>query len=122
MLVKLNGTLFDTERVLRFTPKTICKMEFRPEDVTTPEELWERYLSLGREATRARAAGEIFENSSVYDGWYRDSMGWRFLFWTDGYGNTFPLCFAPLSGKLEIVEDRGIKAIWYALDHGMPLE
>ena len=33
-----------------------------------------------------------------------DRMGWRFVLLKDIYGNTFPQCFAPLTGELEIPE------------------
>lgn len=127
-MVKVNGTPINLETVIkRFQPEARSRNsrfepKFEPKDCVSLEKLQERALSLGREADRAREAGEIPENSSCYNGWHRDSMGWRFLYWVDGYGHKECVCFAPLTGKLEVAENRGIKAIEYALDHGLPLE
>ena len=35
--------------------------------------------------------------------WTVDKMGWRFMLWKDEFGNTFPQCFAPISGNLEML-------------------
>ena len=127
-MVKVNGTPINLETVIkRFQPEARSRNsrfepKFEPSDCVSLEKLEERALSLGREANRARETGEIPENSSWYTGWHRDSMGWRFLYWVDGYGHKECVCFAPLTGKVEITEGRGIKAIEYALDHGLPLE
>lgn len=127
-MVKVNGTPINLETVIkRFQPEARARNsrfepKFEPSDCVSLEKLQERVLSLGHEANRARETGEIPENSSLYNGWYRDSMGWRFLYWVDGRGNKECVCFAPLTGKLEVVEARGIKTIEYALEHGLPLE
>ena len=39
MIVKINGSVFDTERVMRFAPRKKDGLDFRPEDVTTLEKL-----------------------------------------------------------------------------------
>ena len=125
-MVKVNGTPINLETVIkRFQtePNRMMKYPwFQPSDCVTKEELWERGLSLGKEAIRLREIGEIPEHSDCCEGWFIDSMGWRFLYWQDAWGEVEPICYAPLTGKLEIVKDRGVKAIEYALDHGLPLE
>lgn len=92
MLVKINGTLFDTERVMRFAPRRKDGLDFRPDDVLPLDELEKREREL-----RAGADGL----PAGFNAWTVDKMGWRFLLWSDGYGNTFPQCFAPLTGKLK---------------------
>lgn len=89
MLVKINGTPFDTKRVMRFAPHRMGGLDFRPEDVTTLEEL-----------ERLKAEFKKLPDSDF--AWTVDKMGRRFLFLRDAYGNTFPQCFAPTSGKLEM--------------------
>lgn len=39
MVVKINGSAFDTERVMRFAPRKKDGLDFRPEDVCTLDEL-----------------------------------------------------------------------------------
>ena len=39
MVVKINGSVFDTERVMRFAPHKKGGLDFRPEDVCTLAEL-----------------------------------------------------------------------------------
>lgn len=87
MLVKINGILFNPERVLRFAPKKKGALRFAPEDVTTLDGL---------------KAQQEYVSKSGFRTWTVDRMGWRFLFWSE-FGNTFPQCFAPLSGKLEML-------------------
>ena len=90
MIVKINGSVFDTERVMRFAPRRKGGLDFRPEDVCTLDELEQRCEKMAKMPTQ--------QVNTV------DRMGWRFLLLKDIYGNTFPQCFAPLTGKLEISE------------------
>ncbi len=87
MLVKINGTPFDTARVMRFAPRRKGGLDFQPDDVCS------------REALKAQ---QEYVEKQGFKHWTVDKMGWRFLFWTDGCGNVFPQCFAPLSGNVEI--------------------
>lgn len=91
MLVKINGSVFDTERVMRFAPRKKDGLDFRPEDVTTLEKL-------------ERLKAELMELAGSDFVWTVDRMGWRFLFQRDKFGNTFPQRFAPISGNLEMPE------------------
>lgn len=125
-MVKVNGTPINLETVIkRFQPEPDgVRMKypwFKPSDCVSLEKLQEIAFSLGCEANRARETGEIPEHSDCYTGWHRDSMGWRFLYWMDAWGHVECVRFAPLTGKLEVAEDRGIKAIEYAVDHGLSL-
>lgn len=86
MLVKINGVLFDTERVMRFAPHKKGRLEFQPDDACSREML---------------QAQQEHVKKCGYKHWTVDRMGWRFLFWTDGCGNVFPQAFAPLTGELE---------------------
>ena len=90
MIVKINGSAFDTERVMRFAPHKKDGLDFRPEDVCTLAELEQRCEKMAKLPTQ--------QVKTV------DRMGWRFVLLKDIYGNTFPQCFAPLTGKLEIPE------------------
>ena len=92
MTVKINGVSFDTKRVMRFAPHRMGGLDFRPEDVTTLEEL-----------ERLKAEFKLLPDSDF--AWTVDKMGWRFLFLRDKFGNTFPQCFAPTSGKLEVAQE-----------------
>lgn len=76
---------------MRFAPRKKDGLDFRPEDVTALEEL-----------ERLKAEFKELTNSDFV--WTVDKMGWRFLFLRDKFGNTFPQCFAPLSGNLEMPE------------------
>ena len=87
MLVKINGILIDTERVMRFAPRRKGAIDFRPEDACSLDELERTCRKIKSHAERV---------------WTVDRMGWRFLLMSDAYGNTFPQCFAPVSGKLEM--------------------
>ena len=91
MVVKINGSVFDTERVMRFAPHKKDRLDFRPEDVTTLAKL-----------ERLKAELKELTNSDFV--WTVDRMGWRFLLLRDKFGNTFPQCFAPISGNLEMPE------------------
>lgn len=88
MLVKINGTVFDTERVMRFAPRRKDGLDFRPEDVCSLVELEQR-------------CGKMAELPPTQWAKIVDRMGWRFVLVKDIYGNVFPQCFAPLTGKLE---------------------
>ena len=90
MLVKINGTPFDTARVMRFAPRRKDGLDFRPEDVTTLEEL-------------ERRCEKMVKLPLTHEVKVVDKMGWRFVILYDCYGNTYPQCFAPLSGKLEMM-------------------
>lgn len=89
MIVKINGSVFDTERVMRFAPHKKDGLDFRPDDVCT--------LSMMAEQA------DCLEKCG-FKTWTVDKMGWRFMLWKDGFGNTFPWCFAPISGNLEMPE------------------
>lgn len=89
MVVKINGSAFDTERVMRFAPRRKDGLDFRPEDVCTLAELEQRCEKMAKLSPTQQV-------KTV------DRMGWRFVLLKDIYGNTFPQCFAPLTGKLEI--------------------
>ena len=91
MVVKINGSAFDTERVLRFAPRRKGGVDFRPEDVCTLDELeqWCEKMATLPPTQQVKTV---------------DRMGWRFVLLKDIYGNTFPQCFAPLTGKLEMPE------------------
>ena len=91
MTVNIHGVSFDTKRVMRFAPHRMGGLDFRPEDVTTLEEL-----------ERLKAEFDKLPDSDFT--WTIDRMGWRFLFLRDKFGNTFPQCFAPISGNLEMPE------------------
>lgn len=91
MIVKINGSVFDTERVMRFAPRKKDRLDFRPEDVTTLEKL-------------ERLKAELMELAGSDFVWTVDRMGWRFLFLRDKFGNTFPQCFAPINGELEYLQ------------------
>lgn len=39
MVVKINGSAFDTERVMRFAPRKKDGLDFQPDDVCTLDEL-----------------------------------------------------------------------------------
>ena len=91
MVVKINGSVFDTERVMRFAPHKKGGLDFRPEDVCTLDELEQRCEKMAKLPTTQQV-------KTV------DRMGWRFVLLKDIYGNTFPQCFAPLTGKLEMPE------------------
>lgn len=89
MIVKINGSVFDTERVMRFAPHKKDGLDFQPDDICSRESL--------------KAQQEYVEKQG-FEHWTVNRMGWMFLFWSDGCGNTFPQCFAPSTGKLEIPE------------------
>ena len=89
MVVKINGSAFDTERVMRFAPRKKGRMKFETDDVCT--------LSMMAEQA------DYFEKCG-FKTWTVDKMGWRFMLWKDEFGNTFPQCFAPISGNLEMPE------------------
>lgn len=91
MLVKINGIPFNPESVLRFAPRKKGRMKFEPEDVCTLDELDQWCEKMAKLPTTQQV-------KTV------DRMGWRFMLLKDIYGNTFPQCFAPLSGELEIPE------------------
>lgn len=91
MVVKINGSAFDTERVMRFAPHKKDGLDFRPEDVCTLDELEQRYEKMAKMPTQ--------QVKTV------DRMGLRFVLLKDIYGNTFPQCFAPLSGELEYMQE-----------------
>lgn len=91
MVVKINGSAFDTERVMRFAPRKKDGLDFRPEDVCTLDELEQRCKKMAKLPPTQQV-------KTV------DRMGWRFVLLKDIYGNTFPQCFAPLTGKLEMPE------------------
>lgn len=91
MVVKINGSEFDTERVMRFAPHKKDGLDFRPEDVCTLAELEQRCEKMAK-----MPSTQQFKTV--------DRMGWRFVLLKDIYGNTFPQCFAPLSGELEMPE------------------
>lgn len=78
MIVKINGSAFDTERVMRFAPHKKDGLEQRCEKM---------------------AKMPTQQVKTV------DRMGWRFVLLKDIYGNTFPQCFAPLSGELEYLQE-----------------
>ena len=86
MLVKINGIPFNPESVLRFAPRKKGRMKFEPDDICT----------LSMMAAHVEKCG--------FKTWTVDKMGWRFMLWKDEFGNTFPQCFAPLSGNLEMPE------------------
>lgn len=88
MVVKINGSAFDTERVMRFAPRKKGAMEFDPDDV--------------RKLFDLEQQKEVAEKDPMTEKvWTVDRMGWRFLFWRDEYGNTIPQCFAPLTGEMK---------------------
>lgn len=89
MVVKINGSAFDTERVMRFAPRKKDGLDFQPDNVCT--------LSMMAEQA------DYLEKCG-FKTWTVDKMGWRFMLWKDQFGNTFPQCFAPLSGNLEMPE------------------
>lgn len=95
MIVKINGSVFDTERVMRFAPRRKGGLDFRPKDVVPLYELENQEQSL-------REGMDELPGSNV---WTVDKMGWRFLLWSDGYGNTVPQCFAPINGELEYPQE-----------------
>lgn len=88
MIVKINGSVFDTERVMRFAPHKKGAMDFAPDDVRKLFDLEQQKEVAEKDPT----SGKV---------WTVDRMGWRFLFWRDEYGNTIPQCFAPLTGEME---------------------
>lgn len=88
MVVKINGTLLDTERVMRFAPRRKDGLDFRPEDVCSLDELEQRCEKMAK-LPPTQQVKKI------------DRMGWRFVLLKDCYGNVFPQCFAPISGELE---------------------
>ena len=88
MVVKINGSAFDTERVMRFAPSKKDGLDFRPEDVCTLAELEQRCEKMATQQVKTV-----------------DRMGWRFVLLKDIYGNTFPQCFAPISGELEYLQE-----------------
>lgn len=89
MLVKINGILLNPERVLKFAPRRKDGLSFRPEDVCTLAELEQRCEKMAK-LPLTEQVKKI------------DRMGWRFVILYDCYGNTYPQCFAPLSGVLEM--------------------
>ena len=91
MLVVILGSLLYTERVMRFAPHKKDGLDFRPEDVCTLAELEQHCEKMAKLLTTQQV-------KTV------DRMGWRFVLLKDIYGNTFPQCFAPLTGKLEMPE------------------
>ena len=88
MVVKINGSVFDTERVMRFAPRRKDGLDFRPEDVCTLAELEQRCEKMATQQVKTV-----------------DRMGWRLVLLKDIYGNTFPQCFAPISGELEYLQE-----------------
>lgn len=93
-MVKINGTAMDLEVVVRsWAPHRKNGLDFRPEDVTTLEQLTRREEYLRH---------NLPEGCKVI---VKDRMGWRFLLWQDAHGNGFPCFFAPLAGKVEVDED-----------------
>lgn len=92
MIVKINGSAFDTERVMRFAPRKKDGLDFRPEDVCTLDELEQRCEKMAKLPPTQQV-------KTV------DRMGWRFVLLKDIYGNTFPQCFAPISGELEYPQE-----------------
>ena len=89
MLVKINGIPFNPESVLRFAPRKKGRMKFEPDDICT--------LSM-------MTAQADYVEKCGFKTWTVDKMGWRFMLWKDEFGNTFPQCFAPLSGNFEMPE------------------
>lgn len=64
MVVKINGSAFDTERVMRFAPHKKGGLDFQPDDVCT--------LSMMAEQA------DYFEKCG-FKTWTVDKMGWRFM-------------------------------------------
>lgn len=46
MIVKINGSVFDTERVMRFAPHKKGGLDFQPDDVCTLSMMAERQITL----------------------------------------------------------------------------
>ena len=101
----VNGTHIDLETVIkRFQPKLRYDWcgGFKPSDICTPKDLEERLEGLYAKEQYDKKNGYIPENSSVYCPAVFENMGWEFLAFIDGYGEAAAICFAPLSGKVEI--------------------
>lgn len=75
MIVKINGSVFDTERVMRFAPHKKDGLDFRPEDVCTLAELEQRCEKMAKLPTTQQV-------KTV------DRMGWRFVLLKDIYTAT----------------------------------
>lgn len=91
MQVRINGTLMNLDRVLRsYAPHRDGGVDFRADDIMVLEDL--------KEAEKALRT--IYCEITVIN-----RMGWRFLLYKDEFGNRFPYGFAPLSGKLEVLND-----------------
>ena len=76
MVVKINGSVIDMARVMRFAPHKKDGLDFRPEDVCTLAELEQRCEKMAK-------LPSTHQFKTV------DRMGWRFVLLKDIYGNTF---------------------------------